>query len=120
MKGPSPLIIGIVGPCGSGKSTLQRALKKLGYRAHHIAQEHSFVQDMWKKVTNPDILIYLNASYETVIKRKKFNFSQREYAEEKRRLSHAYEHADLIINTDPLSPHEVFQKALQFIQNASE
>jgi len=30
----------------------------------HIAQEHSYVPYMWKRITNPDLLIYLNASFE--------------------------------------------------------
>ena len=57
------LLVGIVGPCGSGKSTLVEGLEKHGYECRHIAQEHSYVPDMWQLITQPDILIYLNASF---------------------------------------------------------
>jgi hypothetical protein len=33
-----------------------------GYQARHITQEHSYVLDMWKKLVNPGILIYLDVS----------------------------------------------------------
>ena len=52
------LLIGIVGPCAAGKSTLVADLAKHGYRTRHIAQEHSHVKDMWQRLTNPDLLIF--------------------------------------------------------------
>ena len=60
--GKSPLI-GVVGPCGSGKSTLIAGLEKHGYACRHIAQEHSYVPAMWQIITKPDVLIYLHASF---------------------------------------------------------
>jgi adenylate kinase family enzyme len=53
------VLVGVVGPCGSGKSTLIAALEAQGYPCRHIAQEHSYVKDMWKRITNPDVLIFL-------------------------------------------------------------
>jgi len=114
------IIIGLVGPCGAGKSTLQANLKALGYQAHHISQEHSFVPDMWRRMIDPDFLIFLSASYEIILQRKKFNFSQEEYCEQKRRLQHAYNHADLVINTDSLTPFDVLRKTKQFLNSASQ
>ena len=35
--------------------------QQLGMNARHIAQEHSYVPAMWEKITQPDILIYLNS-----------------------------------------------------------
>ena len=55
-------LIGIVGPCGAGKTTLAQGLRGKGYRARAIVQEHSYVQDMWQRITKPDILIFLQAS----------------------------------------------------------
>ncbi len=111
--------IGLVGPCGAGKSTLQQKLKSYGYSVRHIAQEHSFVPDMWRRFTNPVLLIYLNASYETVMKRKHFDFSIQEYQQENQRLQHAREHADFIIETDTLTPDEVLQKVIDFFMSVS-
>ncbi len=56
-------LIGVVGPCAAGKTTLVSGLRQAGYEVRHIAQEHSYVADMWKRLTNPDILIYLHVSY---------------------------------------------------------
>lgn len=76
----------------------------------HIAQEHSYVKDMWQQIVNPEVLVFLDASFETSKQRKKISLSESEYQEEQSRLSHAREHADVYIHTDALSPDEVLQK----------
>ena len=111
------LLVGIVGPCGSGKSTLTEGLKKNGYACRHIAQEHSYVQAMWQIITNPGVLIYLNASFVTSTARAKLNWLEKDYTEQLRRLAHAREHANLLIETDSLTPEDVLQKALDFLQS---
>ena len=58
------LRLALVGPCASGKSTLATYLKAAGYIVRQPTQEHSFVPDMWQKMSKPDILIYLDVSYE--------------------------------------------------------
>jgi len=111
------LSIGIVGPCAAGKSTLIAGLRLRGYKAKHIAQEHSYVQDMWQRLTNPDILIYLDASFPVTLKRRKQNWTEAEYQEQILRLTHAYQHADLIIDTDLLQPKQVVDRVLSFIHS---
>jgi guanylate kinase len=111
-----PLLIGIVGPCGSGKSTLMAGLEKHGYRCRHIAQEHSYVKHMWKTITNPDILIFLQCSFHNSTSRRKLNWVLTDFEEQQRRLSHAYEHANIIIDTEGLTAEEVFARALTFIK----
>jgi RNase adaptor protein for sRNA GlmZ degradation len=108
-------LIGIVGPCGSGKSTLLDGLEKHGYTCRHIAQEHSYVQDMWQLITQPELLIYLHASFPVSTARARLDWQEKDYDEELRRLAHAREHADLLIETDHLNPGEVLQKALDFL-----
>ena len=110
-------LIGVVGPCGSGKSTLIAGLEKHGYRCRHIAQEHSYVKSMWRVVAKPDILIYLECSFENSTTRRKLNWLAEDHQEQLRRLSHAREHAHIIINTDPLSPAEVLSQALAALKN---
>jgi len=107
--------VGIVGPCAAGKSTLVSALSKRGYKAKHIAQEHSYVADMWQRLTKPRVLIYLSASYPTTITRRNINWTQKEYDEQLRRLAHAHDHADLIMETDDLTPDDVLQSVLRFL-----
>lgn len=114
-----PTRIGVVGPCASGKSTLVRGLRELGYEVRHIAQEHSYVPYMWERIAKPDLLIYLGVSFENTIKRKQLGWNEKEYQEQIRRLRHAQQHAHLIIETDSLTPSEVLFKALEFI-NAEE
>src|SRR5574342_171315 len=98
------LTIGVVGPCAAGKTTLIKRLRALGYQAKHIAQEHSYVPQMWQRIANPDILVYLDVSYPLTIQRRKLDWTIHEYAEEVNRLRHARQHAHCYINTDGLSP----------------
>jgi len=108
-------LIGIVGPCGSGKSTLVEGLEKHGYECRHIAQEHSYVPDMWQLITQPGILIYLNASFAVSTARAKLDWRKKDHSEQLRRLSHARSHANLIIDTDNLTPEDVLQRVLDFL-----
>ncbi len=109
-------LIGIVGPCGAGKSTLLMGLEKHGYRCRHIAQEHSYVPAMWQIITKPDSLIYLNTSFENATARRRLNWNQGDYEEQIHRLKHARFHADLFIDTDPLTPSEVLTLALDYLR----
>jgi shikimate kinase len=108
--------VAIVGPCAAGKSTLARALQALGYRAHQIAQEHSYVPAMWQRLTKPDVLIYLDASYETCTRRKRLDWLASEHAEQLARLAHARQHCHVYVNTDSLSPEQVLDSVLQSLQ----
>lgn len=110
----SPLI-GVVGPCGSGKSTLIAGLEARGYRCRHIAQEHSYVKSMWQRLTNPDILIFLHCSFENSTARRKLKWKPDDHQEQMRRLAHALEHADFVIDTNLLNPEEVLQYALDYL-----
>jgi len=109
-------VIGIVGPCGSGKTTLVKRLSDLGIHARHIAQEHSYVSAMWQKITNPDLLIFLDASFPETIRRRKLEWTIDDYKEQHRRLAHARQHADLYIFTDPLNPEQVFKIVEKFLR----
>ncbi|GAB4581132.1 MAG: hypothetical protein Fur0022_38790 [Anaerolineales bacterium] len=106
------LTIGLVGPCTSGKSLLRVKLEAQGFRVKHIAQEHSFVKDMWQRLSKPDILIFLDVSYPTTLRRRKWDFPEADYREQLRRLAHAREHADIYIQTDELTPDEIFEQVL--------
>jgi adenylate kinase family enzyme len=110
------LKIGIVGPCSAGKSTLAQGLKQRGYPdVRLISQEHSYVPYMWQRITNPDVLIYLDVSYENAQKRRWLNWMPHEYAEQLRRLGHARQHAQLILDTNPLSVEGVLDAVVQFL-----
>lgn len=105
-------LIGIVGPCGAGKTSLAAKLTPQYKRVRAIAQEHSYVPDMWFRITNPDILIYLDASYPVTIQRRQLDWTEDEYLVERHRLAHAEEHADIYIATDHLTLEEVANVAI--------
>lgn len=115
-RNPWDLVIGVVGPCGSGKSTLVTGLRQRGYRARHIAQEHSHVPDMWARLVRPDVLVFLDASFETCTQRRNLHWQRKDYEEQRRRLAHARAHAHIYIATDHLTPEEVLQRVLEELQ----
>ena len=109
-------LIGVVGVCASGKSTLIKGLSAYGYRCRHIAQEHSYVQDMWQRLTQPDILIFLHVSFEETKRRKPLNWTIEEYQAQITRLQHANQHANIHIKTDNLTPEDLLEQALLKIE----
>ena len=82
-------LIGVVGPCSAGKSTLIAGLSHYEYGARHIAQEHSYVPDMWKRITKPDVLIFLDVSYEESMRRRPMEMTEEEFDTQNQRLNHA-------------------------------
>jgi cytidylate kinase len=105
-------LVAIVGPCASGKSTLGKSLRARGLRVREVAQEHSYVPTMWRRITNPDYMIFLDASFEVSTHRKSLNWSEGEYEEEQRRLSDARRSCDLYLLTDRMSPEDVLRAVL--------
>jgi uridine kinase len=99
-------VIAIVGVCASGKSTIVKRLQEAGIPCRHIAQEHSYVCNMWQRLVHPEFLICLDVSFESTIARKQLNWTRAEYDEQLRRISDARDHADLIIDTDAHSIDE--------------
>lgn len=110
------LLIGIVGPCSAGKSTLSAGLRARGYQVKEIRQEHSAVPDMWQRLTDPDLLIYLDVSLAVAAARE--NLSQPSswwIAEREVRLAHARAHCDIYIDTSDMTPEAVLIAALDAI-----
>jgi len=118
--GTTQPLIGVVGPCAAGKSTLIAGLTRLGYRSRHIAQEHSYVKDMWQRLTDPDVLVFLDASYPTTCQRRKLDWTEADWQEQQQRLRHAREHADLYLDTDKLPAEEVLEQVVEFVRRAGE
>jgi cytidylate kinase len=116
MTANKDILIGVVGPCGAGKTSLTDALASQGYTSRHIAQEHSYVKDMWKRLTNPGLLVFLDVSYQVSQTRRPMNWTESDFHEQQRRLSHAREHADLYLKTDDLSISQVLEQVLAFIE----
>jgi thymidylate kinase len=110
-------LIGIVGPCSAGKSTLIGKLHEKGIQCRHIAQEHSYVPDMWQRIVDPLVLIYLDVSYDVSMRRKQLNMTPKEFDEQIARLDHARQHADIYLQTDLLKPGEVLEAILANLED---
>jgi hypothetical protein len=74
------------------------------------------VPSMWQRLTNPDVLVFLDASYPVATIRGQLNWTEEEYAEQHRRLSHARTHSDIYILTDDLNAKEVQNQVLDFLR----
>jgi hypothetical protein len=109
-------LVGVVGPCSAGKTTLIYGLGRHGIEARHIAQEHSFAPSMWQRLSDPKFLIYLDVSYPVSIQRKPLDLSPQEFQDQQERLSHARGHADLYLSTDLLTPEEVLEQVLRYLK----
>lgn len=109
-------LIAVVGPCAAGKTTLIEGLVDRGYRARQIAQEHSYVPKMWQILTKPEVLIYVDASFESCTQRKKLNWSVMEYERQIERLAHARQHCDIYLDTEGISPQEALEQALEALR----
>ena len=105
----------LVGICGSGKSTLARGLRELGYEVRECRQEHSEVPHMWKAISQPDVLIYLDASEEVIIGRGRRQYFPGLVDDQRRRLSHARAHCDLYVQTDELTEVQVLAEVVEFL-----
>jgi nicotinamide riboside kinase len=108
-----PLRVAVVGPCASGKSTLVEALREAGYDARHPAQEHSYVPDMWRRLVDPDVLVYLDLSHAAYRERRPKDDAGPEYLEMQReRLAHARAHAEVVVDTSGLTAEAVRELVL--------
>jgi deoxyadenosine/deoxycytidine kinase len=111
--------LAIVGPCTSGKSSLANALQAAGYEVRQPAQEHSYVPYMWQRMSQPDLLIYLDVDDANCTKRRPYvEASPRRLAEQRQRLSHAYQHCDLYLDTSDLTLAQVEAQVLGFLHRA--
>ncbi len=115
--GPSPGgRIALVGPCSAGKTTLKKRLMADGFEVRAVAQEHSYVPDMWRRISRPDILIFLDVDYPTArARRPHIDGGPGRLAEQHRRLAHARKHCDFYLDTSDLSLPEVERQVRAYL-----
>ena len=113
-------LVKIVGVSAAGKSTLVAGLRELGYNARPVAQEHSQVPDMWRRIRPPDLLIFLDADLTAQGERRPdVSWNEPWRRTELERLVHARLHADLVIDTSLLSAENVLEQAVDFLRVSS-
>jgi hypothetical protein len=72
---------------------------------------------MWERITQPDVLIYLDCSLATTrARRNSPEFPEWLYDAERHRLRHAREHCNIYIDTDPLTPEVILVRVLEELQ----
>jgi hypothetical protein len=70
---------------------------------------------MWQRLTNPDVLVFLDVSYPGTRQRRKLDWTEADWQEQQHRLRHARENADLYLETDTLSAKQVLERVEEFI-----
>lgn len=109
----------VVGPCASGKTTLVDLLRMRGITAYSAAQEHSNAPSMYLQ-HDPDFVVYLEASYEEIRRRRSVSWGRARLAAQRRRLAAARETADLVINTDGVDPGAVLERTIAELKRRGE
>ena len=62
---------------------------------------------MWRRLSRPHFLIFLDASLETIARRRAIAWGQDRLDALQGRLAHARQHCDLYVDTDEMTPEEV-------------
>ncbi|MCB0243574.1 MAG: hypothetical protein KDI12_09210 [Anaerolineae bacterium] len=118
MNAPAPAgSVKVVGPCKAGKTTLVTRLRALGIPARAAAQEHSGVPDTWQRFAPARHLVYLDVDVAAMKERSGRNdWTEEILAEQRRRLQHARQHADLVIDTVGIPADEVLRQVVAFLE----
>ncbi len=111
-----PLRVVVVGPCASGKSTLVRQLRALGYDATACGQEHSEIPTLWRHA-DPDLLIALRVDLATVRQRRGADWPERLHEIQKQRLASAFAAADLVLDSAALDAEALQAAAVDLLRS---
>jgi cytidylate kinase len=110
--------IAVVGSCASGKSSVVARLREHGLDAWAVAQEHSGIQALWRRL-EPNTLVFLDTTLATVrARRNDDNWPAWIFAVQQERLAGARANADVIVATDELSLDEVVETILRHVSPA--
>ena len=99
----------VVGPCASGKTTLVRGLRRLGYEAIVCGQEHSEIPTLWQHA-QPDVVVALDVDLPTVRRRRGEDWPEWLYRVQQRRLRAALAAADVRVDTSKLDEEAVLRR----------
>lgn len=114
-KQVNDLLIGVVGNCVSGKTTLVQGLNQQGYQAVNIPQEHSVTPRFWRKF-NVDFLVFLTCTLATAQARRKIPWGQTRLDQQAAILADAKAHCQLYLPTDAYTIEEVLEQVVKAIE----
>ncbi|MEW6524500.1 MAG: hypothetical protein AB1445_13265 [Bacillota bacterium] len=109
----------VVGVCTSGKTTLVDALRRRGYDAYCVAQEHSSVSRLWA-LRSPDLVVCLDVSYEAAVTRRKVFWGPERLQRQRDLLEQARARADIYLDTTGLTPGKVLSRVLEAISERGD
>lgn len=104
----------IVGPCGSGKTTLVDGLRRLGVRAMVCGQEHSDVATLWRH-TEPDLVVALEIDLSTLRQRRGDEWPEWLFQLQRQRLRAAIAAADLRLDATGLDAEAVLRRVARWL-----
>ena len=106
----------VVGPCGSGKTTLVDHLRARGYDARVVAQEHSIIRDLWRR-REPDVVVALDLDLATLRRRRSSSWSADIFEKQHERLREAFKRADIAIDTAQHGEEEVVSMVTRWLSD---
>jgi hypothetical protein len=71
---------------------------------------------MWRAISNPDVLIYLDAELSTIQERQLGPWTESHLEQLHHRLRHARAHCDFYLATDGLTEDEVGRLIVEFLE----
>lgn len=101
--------VAVVGGCGSGKSTVVKHLRPLGYDAYVVGQEHSEIAGLWRW-RQPDKLVVLDVALEVVRARRGARWPEWLYRQQAQRLADARRNATVRVDTGELTIDETVER----------
>lgn len=113
--GETPLRVAVVGHCAAGKTTLVAALRRGGYDAYAVAQEHSGISWLWRHA-EPDVLVYIHVPLDTVRTRRGAEWPAAIYDAQEERLAEARARADLTLDSSAEDARTMAARALRFLE----
>lgn len=115
-KGP---LIGVAGNCVSGKTTLVDGLRRLGYKAVNIPQEHSTAAKFWRRF-QVDFLVVLSCNLESAKARRRIPWGEERLRQQVKKLADARAHCQLYLPTDERTINEVKQIVVAAVERWKE
>jgi len=67
---------------------------------------------MWRQLSRPEVLVYLDASLSVVRGRLRVTYDESREREQRRRLAHARRHCDVFVRTDSLTEDQVLERVV--------
>jgi dephospho-CoA kinase len=111
--------IAVLGTCASGKSTIVAELRRRGYEAYVVSQEHSIVRNLWQH-EEPDVVVLLEAKYRSICERRGDAWPRWLFDLQRQRLGDARLNAHLIVDTSVESVQASIGRITSYLEGYTE